>query len=143
MVLVWYPSYDCFYNILSKFLMPILYYSIIYNYCTWTRSIWGYMEPPSILLYSAPWNLILINWKFLKILSFWIFWNLVKFLKVLNLKKIFFKKFKKFSNLKKKLTFKFVVFNFIILNFFLNLKILWIFLTYWLAKSNFGAIISD
>jgi hypothetical protein len=39
-------------------------YTLLYNYCTWTRSIWGFMEqstailneasPRSILLYSAP-----------------------------------------------------------------------------------------
>ena len=48
--------------------------SILYNYCTWTRSIWGFMKqsttilnstlPRSILLYSAPLNLILIKFKF-------------------------------------------------------------------------------
>ena len=46
---------------------------ILYNYCTWTRSIWVFMEqsttilneakPTSILLYSAPLNLILIKFK--------------------------------------------------------------------------------
>ena len=61
-------------------------------------------------------------------------------MKILNLRRKKIKKFLKFSNLKKKLTFKFFVFNFIILKFFENFQILWIFLTYWLAKSNLCAI---
>jgi hypothetical protein len=42
----------------------LTFIQILYNYCTWTRSIWGFMEqsttilnkakPNSILLYSAP-----------------------------------------------------------------------------------------
>ena len=166
--------------------MKILENQIIYNYCTWTRSIWGFMEqsttildeakkPSSILLYSAPWNLILIKfkcsncfitygsnllqfWNFMKTLKFLklfenfiilntgIFLNHMKFLKVYEnlefLKKNWnYKKFSKFSNLKKKMNFNFLIFfYFIIFQFFENFPILFHFLTYWLAKINFCAI---
>ena len=94
---------------------------ILYNYCTWTRSIWGFMKqsttilneakPSSILLYSAPWNLILIKfkcsncfitYKALFYSNFEILWKL-KFLKVWNFIKIL--NFNFFFNQKKFLIF--------------------------------------
>ena len=132
---------------------------IIYNYCTWTRSIWGFMEQSTTILNSAfrliqycssssvvivllhtalfyfnfeilwkLWNF----WNFLKMLSFWIF---LKSYEILWKFWIFFKKNWNFK-IKKKLTFKL----FFYFDNFDNFDILWNFLTYWLAKSNFCAI---
>jgi hypothetical protein len=33
-----------------KFWTPQFWRSIIYNYCTWTRSIWGFMEQSTTIL---------------------------------------------------------------------------------------------
>jgi hypothetical protein len=98
---------------------------MLYNYCTWTRSIWGFMEQSttildeakssSILLYSAPWNLILVKSKssncfitygsillYENFKIFEIFWKFLKFW-------IFSKSYEIFE----------------------SFKILWKFLTYW------------
>jgi hypothetical protein len=111
---------------------------MLYNYCTWTRSIWGFMEQSttildeakssSILLYSAPWNLILVKFKssncfitygsillYENFKIFEIFWKFLKFFEI-------FWNFELFLNLMKFLK---------VLKFYENFEILWNFLTYW------------
>jgi hypothetical protein len=116
-------------------------------------------KPSSILLYSAPWNLILIKfkcsncfitYKALFYSNFEILWKL-KFLKVWNFIKIL--NFNFFFNQKKFLKFWIFFFKFWTLNLFITsgsillffywpeaIHVTFHFLTYWLAKSNFRAI---
>jgi hypothetical protein len=76
---------------------------ILYNYCTWMRSIWGFMEQSTFctMFYYT---------RFLKILKFheifWIFLKILEILKFYKILKFFMKcfEFLKFWNFLKMLT---------------------------------------
>jgi hypothetical protein len=56
-----------------KYIIKNWRWRILYNYCTWTRSIWGFMEQSTTILNEA-----LFYFNFEILWKLWNFWNFLK-----------------------------------------------------------------